>query len=431
MKKLKIGIIGIGGRGWGLLKTICGCKQVEVTAICEIYPDRLKKAIDFVRENGNCESTGYSEYKDMIQNSGIEAVVITTPWDSHVRISVDCMRAGIAVGCEVSGAYDIEDCWQLVRTYEETGTPYMMLENCCYDRFELLTTAMARAGKFGRILYCHGSYAHELRNPIINGRELRHYRTEEYIAQNCDNYPTHDLGPIAKLLGINRGNKLVSLTSMATKPGVSLKKCVSDGYNHDESLKDTEFNIGDIIVTTIKCANGEVITLKLDTTLPRFYDREFTIRGTKGMASQTQNMVLIEGYHNMEEFWEPEKTVQKYLNSANEYDKYLVDFWKDITPEQREMGHGGMDFFVLNAFFNAVINKDEMPIDVYDAATWMAISPLSAQSVAHGGMPQAIPDFTRGQYIRRPLKDVVDLPNPEDNEEPKYKVNLGNYRRDI
>jgi hypothetical protein len=148
---------------------------------------------------------------------------------------------------------------------------------------------------------------------------------------------------------------------------------------------------------------------------PRFYDREFTVRGTKGLASQTQNMILLEEDHNLEECWESEKSVEKFLNCAKEYDDYLVDFWKGITDEQRALGHGGMDYFLLKAFFDAVKNGEEMPIDVYDAATWMAITPLSEQSVAMGGAPQPIPDFTRGAYIRRPLKDVVQLPNPSKN----------------
>jgi hypothetical protein len=201
---------------------------------------------------------------------------------------------------------------------------------------------------------------------------------------------------------------------MSTKTGVGLN-VARQNYDTNGTLDGVNFNMGDIVVTTIKCANGEVITLRLDTTLPRFYDREFTVRGTKGLASQTQNMILLEEDHNLEECWESEKSVEKFLNCAKDYDDYLVDFWKGITDEQRALGHGGMDYFLLKAFFDAVKNGEEMPIDVYDAATWMAITPLSEQSVAMGGAPQPIPDFTRGAYIRRPLKDVVQLPNPSKN----------------
>jgi predicted dehydrogenase len=385
-----------------------------LVALCDVREKVLNKGFEIVKEKTGKEPKRYFDYLDIIKDGGVDAVIVATAWDSHVKISVDFMQAGIAVGCEVFGAYDIEDCWQLVRTYEQTRTPFMMLENCCYDRFELLATAMARAGKFGEIVYCHGSYAHDLKESLVRGRCFEHFRTEEYVARNGDTYPTHNLGPIAKLLGINRGNRLLTLTSMSTKTGVGLN-VARQNYDTNGTLDGVNFNMGDIVVTTIKCANGEVITLRLDTTLPRFYDREFTVRGTKGLASQTQNMILLEEDHNLEECWESEKSVEKFLNCAKEYDDYLVDFWKGITDEQRALGHGGMDYFLLKAFFDAVKNGEEMPIDVYDAATWMAITPLSEQSVAMGGAPQPIPDFTRGAYIRRPLKDVVQLPNPSKN----------------
>ena len=153
----------------------------------------------------------------------VKAVVIASSWDEHVPMAIASMKAGKYTAVEVSGAYDIEDCWDLVRTYEETKTPIMMLENCCYGKFELLCNSLARAGKFGKVLYCHGAYAHELRGEILGGNVNRHYHLQNYMLRNCENYPTHELGPIAKLLDINRGNKMLSLTSVSTKGGVVWK----------------------------------------------------------------------------------------------------------------------------------------------------------------------------------------------------------------
>ncbi len=427
MNKINVGIIGLAARGTGLLCGTCASSQAKVVAVCDIYEDRIQRAIDLVKEKTGVVSKGYKNYIDLIQDKNVDAVIIATPWHTHTEIAIASMKAGKFTASEVYGAYDIEECWQLVRTYEETKTPFMMLENCCFDRFELLTTSLARAGKFGKIVYCHGAYAHELRQAVMNGED-RHYRTLEYIARNCENYPTHELGPIAKLLNVNRGNKLLSLTSVSTRPGVSIEKCIKDGYCKDPALNDVKYNQGDIITTTITTVNGEVITLRLDTTLPRFYDREFTVRGTNGLAMQTQNLVMIEGETNLEEHWNPNETIQSQLNSANNYEEYLPDFWRNITEEERKLGHGGMDYFELQVFFNAILNGTEMPIDVYDAATWMSITPLSEQSIAHGGMPQAIPDFTRGQWIRREPKDVVTLPNPKNNES-NHTPHFSTYRK--
>ena len=210
---------------------------------------------------------------------------------------------------------------------------------------------------------------------------------------------------------------MLSLTSVATKSGVGLETYAQSDKNPDPSLKDTAFAQGDIVVTNITCAGGEVITLRLDTTLPRTYSREFVVRGTKGFCNQDANMVMLESDKNMHKYFDPAKTVATYLNCAEEYSEYLPDEWRNITAEEKELGHGGMDYLELKAFFKAIINNEEMPIDVYDMAAWMVITPLSEQSVAHGGMPQAIPDFTRGGWILREPKDVVKFPKVEPKNE--------------
>lgn len=425
--KVKVGLIGLGSRGYSLIETIFACKEAQITAVCDLYEDRVEKAKNTVEELYHSTPAAYLDYRDLIADKNVEAVVIMSSWDEHIRMATESMRAGKYTAVEVAGAYDIEDCWQLVRVYEETGTPIMLLENCCFDRFELLSTSLARAGKLGKVMYCHGAYAHELRGEILGGNVNRHYRLKNYMLRNCENYPTHELGPIAKLLNINRGNKMLSLTSVSTKSGVGLEEYTYDERNPDPSLKGERFAQGDIIVTTITCVGGEVITLRLDTSLPRTYSREFTVHGTKGYCMQDADMILLESKLNMHKFFDASKVIEKYIHNANEFSDYLPDVWKNITEEQKTLGHGGMDYLEFKAFFDAIINGEEMPIDVYDMAAWMSITPLSEQSVAHGGMPQAIPDFTRGKWMLREQKDVTAFPTV--NEENTEKQNEFGYSR--
>lgn len=425
MKKVKVGLIGLGQRGIGLLSAILACQEAEVTAVCDVYEDRRLEGVKKVKAARGCEPETFADYRELIDHKNVEAVVIATSWDEHTRMAVYSMKAGKYTAVEVAGAYDLEDCWQLVRTYEETKTPIMMLENCCFDKFELLTTSLVRAGRLGKIVYCHGAYAHELRGEVLGGNVNRHYRLKNYMLRNCENYPTHELGPIAKILGINRGNKMVSLTSVATKSH-GLTECARSDRSPDPSLKDADFNQGDIVVTTITCAGGEVITLRLDTSLPRYYSREFNVRGTKGLCDQDTNMVLTESDNFLHENFEALKTLEKHMNCAEAYNEYLPSIWRDVTEEEKNLGHGGMDYFEFKAFFKAIINGEEMPIDVYDMAAWMAITPLSEQSIAHGGMPQAIPDFTRGKWMYRPVYDVTDLPGASGNAENGDKAQTEN-----
>ena len=198
---------------------------------------------------------------------------------------------------------------------------------------------------------------------------------------------------------------LVSYSSKA----VGLEEFTKDERNPDKSLIGTKFAQGDIVTTMIKCANGETVTLMLDTTLPKYYSREFTVRGTKGLCMQETNMILLEEKDDMHEFWEPASTIEKHLNNAKDYADYLPGLWKNITQEEQEAGHGGMDYLMLKTFVDAVLSGKEMPIDVYDMATWSSIVALTDQSIALGGAPVVVPDFTRGKWIKRPRKDVTEL----------------------
>lgn len=414
MSKLKIGLIGLGQRGAaygmadgsiGLLGNILNNSDVLVTALCDSREERINFAAEKVIAAGQKKPLLTTDYKEVL-SSGVDAVIVCTSWASHVEVALEAMKTGIAVGIEVGGTHDLDDMKKLVATYEKTKTPFMFLENCCYNKDELLVTSLARNGKLGEICYCHGAYCHDLRNEITEvGLKRGHYRLEEYKNHNCENYPTHELGPIVKLLGITRGNKFTRLTAMASKSR-GLDEYIN---SHDEvsALKGVKFRQGDVVTTAIECENGELITLKLDTTLPRLYDREITVSGTKGYYNQTLRSVVLDG----DRFDHEKNVIQDSLNSQDDYDEYLPDDWKTITEEQLKTGHGGMDFVMLKHFFIAVKNKEEMPIDVYEACAMMCVTALSEESIKKGGAPVEVPDFTNGAYKTRSIKDVLPLPN--------------------
>ena len=337
----------------------------------------------------------------------MDAVLVSTSWETHVEVAIDALKKGIPVALEVGGAYSIERLWDMVRTQESTKTPLMFMENCCYGKEELLATALVRNGLLGEIVHAHGCYAHYLCPEIAGGAINRHYRLRNYLTRNCENYPTHELGPIAKVLNINRGNQMLSLVSVASK-AVGMQDYIARNADKYPDLVGKTFRQGDIVNTIITCADGSTITLRLDTTLPRSYSREFTLRGTRGMYSQDLNMVYLDGE---KEYWVPADLAQNNVNNAQRFEAdYLPDCWSKITPEEIAIGHGGMDGIEFRQFINAVKNNTEMPIDVYDAAAWMSITALYAASVAAGGMPQAIPDFTGGLWTVRKPKDVIEIP---------------------
>ncbi len=396
MKKLKLGVIGLGGRGSGLLGTVVipACEtKVDIIAICDLYEDRVKAQGDIVEKETGKRPFETTDYKEVINHPEVEGVLVLSAWESHIKLAVAAMKAGKFVAMEVAGAYTVEDCWDLVKTYEETGVECMILENCCYGKRELLALNMARQGVFGDIVHCDGAYAHDLRSEIANGKENRHYRLRNYMNRNCENYPTHELGPIAKLLNINNGNRMISLTATASC-SKGLHEYIVEHKGADHPLAKVEFSQGDIITTVIKCAKGQTITLSLDTTLPRSYSRNFTVRGTKGAYFECNDSVYLDHIHDKYE-WDG----RGIWGNAKEYEeKYSHPLWVDYIPQG---GHDGMDWLVFNAFYDAMLEGRHAPIDAYDAAAWMCITALSEESIAKGSAPVMIPDFTRGKWYKR------------------------------
>ena len=403
-KIIKIGVIGYGCRSYGMTDIFLGFDDVTVVAVCDKYEDRVQNGINRVEEKRGYKPFGTTNYHEILERDDIDAVFIATDWELHIPIAIDAMKAGKAVAMEVGGAYSVQDCYDLVEVWEQTRVPFMFLENCCFNREELLSTAMAKTGLFGKIVHCSGAYAHDLRTEVIFGKENRHYRLRNYLNRNCENYPTHELGPMAKALDINRGNRMVSLVSVASK-SFGMEQYVADHKDKvDPALQGVDFAQGDVVNTVITCENGETMLLTLDTSLPRSYNRAFTIRGTKGMYEQFTNSVFLDGDR---EYWTGAEFIEKNLNNADKYSDLLPDCWRNITQEQLDAGHGGMDYVELRDFIDRLKLGREMALDVYDAASWMVVSCLSEESIKQGGKPMEIPDFTKGAYKTRKETEII------------------------
>lgn len=409
MRKIKVGVIGLGQRGFMLLNNeILQMEDVDVLAVCDEYEDRAQAGAAAVKEKKGYDPLCTTDYRDVLAVDEIEAVVVSTAWEAHIEVAIAAMRAGKYAAMEVGGAYSIDDCWRLVHTSEETGMPCMLLENCCYGQREMMCLNMVKTGVMGEIVHCEGGYHHPLCGEITGGNENRHYRLRNYSLRNCENYPTHELGPIAKILNINRGNRMLTLTSTASK-SAGLHEYAVAKRGADDPISKIRFAQGDVVTTVIRCAGGETITLTLDTSLPRYYSRGFTVHGTQGFYEEMTNSIYLEKdaetYEGGEFSWKPEWNNAETRYAA-EYNHPLWKAYQEVGV--REGGHGGMDWLVLRAFFESARDKVMPPIDVYDTAAWMCISTLSEDSIALGGAPVAIPDFTNGKWIKQKEHEQVE-----------------------
>lgn len=391
-QKCRIGVVGESWRGRSMTDIMLNMDDVKIVAVCDLVPDRVEQAKKLVLDKTGEEAVGYLDYNEMFEKEDLDAVYVASTWITHIPIAIAAMRKGIYVGIEVGGAASEYECRELIRTSKETGKYCMLMENCCYEKNEMAVTNMVRQGLFGEVVHCEGGYRHDLREEICMGRENIHGRLNNFIHRNGELYPTHEIGPIAKLLDINRGNRFVYLVSMSSKSR-GLNQWLETRKGVDYDLTGTSFNCGDVTTTLIKCANGETITINHDCCSPRPYSRDFTVEGTKAIYREYHEKCEGLIHFDFDE--------EKWYKFEDRCEKYYHPLWKDKETRNFAYGHGGMDFLVLRAFIESVENNVVPPIDVYDTATWMAITYLSEQSVSMGSLPVAFPDFTDGAWINR------------------------------
>lgn len=408
---VRLGIIGVGLRGQNHLDNALQRKDVTVTAICDIDDRMLDMAANVFKKNNKPAPKVFKgdvyAWKKLLELKELDAVIIATPWEWHAPMVLGCLEAGIKyVGTEVILGITLQDHWDVVKAAEQHNAHVMMLENVCYRRDVMAVLNMVRQGLFGELIHLQGGYQHDLRKVKFNDGKQAYgggvefgekafsearWRTEHSVHRNGDLYPTHGVGPVAQMININRGNRFVSLSSFATKTrGLHDYIVKNSGEQHPNAK--VQFKLGDIVTTMIRCANGETILLQHDTNLPRPYSLGFRVQGTHGLWMDVNHSLYIEGMSATNDAWEDAKT---WL------DKYDHPLWKRWGAGTEGAGHGGMDFFVLHAFIESVKRKTPTPLDVYDAAAWSAITPLSEKSIELGNQTVDFPDFTAGQWMYR------------------------------
>ncbi len=413
-KEVHIGLIGVGLRGQSHLDTLLRRSDVRVVAMADPNDRMVEMALDLFDKHQKPKpkvyQDGEEDYQNLLAQKDIDAVIIATPWEWHHRQATQAMRAGKITGLEVCGAMNLEECWDYVKVYQETKVPIFMMENVCYRRDIMAVMHMVRKGKFGQLVHGEGGYQHDLRPVLFNdgehpyghgvkfGKEAfseAQWRTLHHIKRNGELYPTHGLGPVATMMNVNRGNRILYLTSMSNRP-VGLRDYLDKTAT--STPPQVRFKQGDYVQTMLKCENGETILLTLNTTLQRPYNLGFKLHGTDGIWQEFGSGGFAQGHL----YFEREMEYSDQWENAEEYlSKYDHPYWKKEEQKATGAGHGGMDYFLLNDFVECIKTNTEFPFDVYDLATWYAVTPLSEQSLKMGSAPQEMPDFTNGKYKER------------------------------
>ncbi|MBB5439015.1 putative dehydrogenase [Pedobacter sp. AK017] len=403
LQTVRVGFIGVGNRGTSAVTRMSKIEGVEIKAICDLRPEKAqaaKRNIANTPHTPDLYTGGENEWKKMCERNDIDLVYIATPWNLHTPMAVFSMEHDKHAAVEVPAAETLEECWQLVETSEKTKKHCMMLENCCYDFFELLTLNMARQGFFGEIVHAEGAYLHDLLDENFSKTQYQGMWRLKDNYKSGNLYPTHGLGPVAQAMDINRGDKMDYLVSVSSNDFMMAAKAnelaAKDDFYKEFAGKSFRGNMN---VTTIRTSKGKTIMIQHDVTSPRPYSRLHTISGTKAIAQKYPLPARIATNHL--NWVTPEE--MKVLE-----EKYQPAIVKKIGEMAKKVGgHGGMDFMMDWRLIDCLRNGLPLDMDVYDAATWSSIKPLSEISVANRSNSIDVPDFTGGSWKTNKQVDLT------------------------
>lgn len=389
---VRIGFVGVGHQGSSHVGNFLKIDGVEIKAICDIMPEKVQRMQKMVVEAGKPEPAGYSrgeqDFEQMCQQQDLDLVFTATPWKWHVPVCVAAMKNGKHVATEVPAALTIEECWKLVETAEKYQRHCVMMENCCYDRTELMIFNMIRQGLFGELLHAECGYLHDLRELKLSDFYEDSWRINHSIKRNADLYPTHGLGPVAQWMDINRGNQFDYLISMSCNSrGLNL---FAEGKFGADSLEAKQhYALGDVVNTLIRTKKGQTILVTHDTNSPRPYSRRILLQGTRG---------LVRKYPEQKIHIEDRSPAHRWENLEEYISEFEHPLWKQMEEQSRGAGHGGMDFIEDYRLVQCLREGKPTDMNVYDAASLSAVTELSERSIANRSRSVDFPDFTGGRW---------------------------------
>jgi predicted dehydrogenase len=402
LERVRIGFVGVGHQGASHVENFLKLEGVDIRAICDLVPAKVEKMQQLVVAAGRPRPAGYSggpqDFRRMCDAEELDLVFTATPWEWHAPVCKAAMLSGKHAATEVPMAPTLDECWELVELAEKSARHCVMMENCCYDRTEMMILHMVRRGLLGELLHAECGYLHDLRVLKLTDFYEGNWRVRHSIRRNGDLYPTHGLGPVAQWLNVNRGNRFDYLVSMASN-GRGLNAWAAEHLGADSPAARQRYALGDVVSTLIRTVQGQTILLVHDTNSPRPYSRKILLQGTRGVVRKyPEEKIHVEG-RSRAHAWDE-------LRSYREEFEHPV--WKALEERSRGAGHGGMDFIEDYRLIACLRGGQPLDYDVYDGAAWSAISSLSERSIANRSRSVDCPDFTRGTWKSRPPLGIVE-----------------------
>jgi predicted dehydrogenase len=404
LERVRMGFVGVGHQGSSHVQNFLRIEDVDIVAICDVTADNLARSRKAVTDAGRPQPTGYGDrgpldFERMIGEEQLDLVFTATPWEWHAPVMLAALRSGVHAATEVPMAVSLDECWELVETAERTQRHCIMMENCCYDRPEMMILRMVRQGLFGELLHAECGYLHDLRRLKLTDFYYDRWRVKHSIGRNGDLYPTHGIGPVAQWLDINRGNQFDHLVSMSTMSR-GLNRWAAEHIGPDSPEARQRYALGDVVTTLIRTTAGQTIVITHDTDSPRPYSRNILVQGTSGIAQKYPvARIHVEG----------RSPADRWEDMAAYREGFDHPLWTGIEERAAGAGHGGMDYIEDFRLIQCLRQGTPMDFDVYDGAAWTAVIMISEQSIAQRSRSLDFPDFTRGAWRTRPPLGIIGV----------------------
>lgn len=396
---VRIGIIGLGNRGTGTARRLASIEGVEIKALCDLEPDRVQKSADMIAPLGH-KPDHYSghedEWKKICERQDIDLIAIITPWHLHTPMCVFAMEHDKHAYTELPAATTMEECWQLVETSERTKKHCVQMSYSCHDDMAAILLNMIREGYFGDLIHTESCYIHDLLMGNNFKKDFYHknWRLNENIGRHGNLYPQHGIVPLLQMLDINSGDRIDYMSSFSTNDflmGKTAEKLAAeDDFFKPYVGKDFRGNMNITILRTLK---GKTIQMQHDVTSPRPRGG-WLLSGTQCIFQSGPDRLATshKGWMKQEEF---DALVEKYTPEMTKRFNALVEGAdKFDKPKHGYFRVTETDWRLIDCL------RTGLPVnmDVYEAVTSSAVTPLSIWSVANRSNSVSFPDFTSGAW---------------------------------
>ena len=377
-RKLRVGLLGIGGRARFFTDVVKNYPHTELAAVCDNNPQAMARSVE---EKNIHDVAQYTDFKDMLDDAGLDLVLACTPVEYHCEHTIMALEKGVNVMGEVPVAANMDQARQMVQAVRKAKAKYFFGENECFAKPVLIVKEMIKAGLLGDIHYAEGEYLHDSKKL----GEYTPWRYETLLGIKGITYGTHSLGPILSWLDWDRVKKVM---------------CAGGGSRFVKPDK-TPYVMDSTTVMLCKTEKDVLIKIKNDFVSPRPSIMQFVLQGTKGAFESKRGIPDSKDYIWIQDIvGSTEERPRSFHDNADTWlplsvfeARYLPQLFKEWVWYAKNYGaHDGADAFEFISIVNSILNDVEPYVDIHRGLDMTLPGIMSKTSMENNGEWVDVPD---------------------------------------